>query len=168
MDVNHKDYQDASFDKSPFLYFERDFKCSFLCLERPELKVYSTEGGSGRVYLGKIINPFKCCDLICNLYDNSDMVKYTIIGSCCQCGVLCEGPFCQEAQLDIKSPDGQTVGQLKRVKASILQNCFTTTANFSCTFPTQASAAERALFIAATIMIDFTYFEKKQKNNNAL
>jgi len=69
MDVEHKDYYDESFNKTPFLHFERDFKCSFLCLDRPELRVYNMENG-GKEYIGKCKNPFKCCDLICDVYDN--------------------------------------------------------------------------------------------------
>jgi len=162
MDVKHKDYQDSNFDANPFLLFERDFKCTLFCLDRPELKVHSTESGSP-VYLGKVKNPFRCCELICEVFDSADLLKYYITGSLCQCGVLCEGPCCQKAILEIRTPDQQQCGTLKRVPTSVLQNCLTTKANFAITFPVQATPIERALFIAAGIMIDFSYFEKKSR-----
>jgi len=161
MNVNNKDYADQTFDGSSFLHFERGFKCTCLCLERPEMAVRLTENGND-IYLGKVKNPFKWFDLICEIYDSNDNVKYTIDGSCCQCGVICEGPLCQAATLNIKK-DGNIVGTLSRVMGSIAKNCFSTNANFAITFPLDATAEDRCLFIAATIMIDFSYFEKKNK-----
>jgi len=108
------------------LHFERDFKCTFLCFDRPELRVYTTENG-GKDYLGKVKNPFMWCDLICDIYLANNEKKYAVTGSCCQCGIICEGPFCQEATLDIKAyPGMEIVGNFKRVKSSILINCLTT------------------------------------------
>ena len=159
MEVKHKDYQDNNFDASNFLLFERDFKCTCLCIERPELKVHSTEGGAA-VYLGKIKNPFRFCSLTCEIYDSQNLLRYQIVGSLCQCGVLCEGSLCQSSSLNIKDNQGNLCGTLKRIHGNVLHNCVTTQANFAVTFPSQSTPAERALLIGATIMIDFTYFEK--------
>lgn len=161
MTVNHKDYGDQTFDAQPFLVFDRPFKCTILCCNRPEISVNLVENGSN-VYLGKVKNPFAFCDLIGEIYDAANNKKYTIEGSCCQCGVLCEGPCCQKASLAIKK-EGQVCGSLDRVQGSVVQNCFTTVCNFAVTFPPDSSPEDRALFLAATIMIDFAYFEKKQQ-----
>jgi hypothetical protein len=162
MDVTHKDYQDSTFDGEPFLKFERPFQCTFLCLARPEMTVSLTEQGQSAV-LGKIVNPFQCCDLTVHIKDAQDNLRYKIVGSCCQCGVLCEGPCCQGAEFDILTATGEKIGALKRVRASILQNMVETVANFSVEFPPQSTGPDRALFIAAAIMLDFTYFEKSTK-----
>jgi hypothetical protein len=161
MNVNNKDYLDQGNDGTPFLQFERPFKCSFLCLERPEMAIRLKENGND-IYIGKVKNPFKCCDLIGEIYNANDELKYTIEGSCCQCGIICEGPLCQAASLNIMS-GGQVVGSLNRVMGSIAKNCFNTNASFAVTFPINATAEDRALFIGATIMIDYAYFEKKNK-----
>ena len=165
MDVKHKDYQDQAFNGSNFLRFEREFKCSCFCLARPVLMVNSTEPGS-EGYLGKITNPFICCELICELYDNQNLLRYKINASCCQCGIVCEGACCQSAILNILDDKGEICGNLKRVPSSVLKNCCATQANFAVKFPPQSTASERALFIAATIMIDFSYFERKQQTGN--
>jgi hypothetical protein len=162
MDVKHKDYLDQSFDGSSFLKFSRDFKCSFLCLNRPVLTVSWTEGGQNQT-LGKIVNPFKCCDLIVSIYNASDVLLYTIEGSCCQCGVMCEGPCFQGAEFAIKNAGGEIVGTFKRVRAGFFQNVVETLANFTVTFPPNSNGQERALFIAAAIMMDYAYFDKKKK-----
>jgi hypothetical protein len=162
MDVNNKDYYDPGFDGTPFLKFERPFKCTLLCCNRPELKVRLTEGGQD-VVLGKVVNPFQCCDLKMDVYDATDALKYYVVGSCCQCGILCEGPCFQGASFDIKTPGGDIVGTLKRVRASFLENVVETVANFSVTFPQNANGPDRALLIGATIMMDYIYFDKKSK-----
>jgi len=60
--------------------------------------------------------------------------------------------------LEIKDATGQSCGSFKRVQSNALNNCFTTQANFAVTFPPQATAGERALFIAASMMLDFFIF----------
>lgn len=162
MDTYNKDYFDNNKDIAPFLHFERPFKCTCFCLERPEMEVRCNENQQ-QVYIGKVKNPFKWFTLICEIYDQNNQLKYSIEGDCCQCGVIFEGPCCQNAELIIKQ-DGMPVGTLKRVMGSIVKNCFMTNACFAVTFPKNSSAYDRALFIAATIMIDFAYFERKTKN----
>jgi hypothetical protein len=162
MDVNHKDYLDPSFDGSSFLKFKRDFQCTCLCINRPVLTVTWNEGGQDQV-IGKVVNPFQCCDLKVNIFDAADTLKYTIIGSCCQCGVICEGPCFQGAEFAIQAAGGETVGTLKRVRAGFLQNVVETLANFTVTFPQNANGSDRALLVASAIMMDYAYFDKKKK-----
>jgi len=162
MDVSHKDYYDQAFDSAPFLRFERPFKCTFLCCNRPELIVSLVENGQS-VKLGKVVNPLQCCDLKVEIFDASDALKYTIAGTCCQCGVICQGPCCQEVDLAILDASGQNVATMKRVKASVLQNMVESVANFTVHFPKDSTGPDRALLIAATLMIDYIYFDKKSK-----
>ena len=115
------------------------------------------------ILLGKVVNPFGCCELKLNIFNASNDLRYTIVGSCCQCGVICQGPCCQEVELQILNVAAEQVGTLRRVKASILQNVVETVANFTVTFPQHSNGPDRALLIAATIMLDYTYFEKKSK-----
>lgn len=162
MEVNHKDYFDPSFDKAPFLKFERNFRWTFFCLNRPEMVVSLVEGGQS-VKLGKVVNPWQCCDLKMEVYDANDSLRYIIKGDCCQCGVICQGPCCQEAELAVCEPFGNVVASVKRSKASIWQNLVETVANFVVNFPKDASGPDRALLIAATMMIDYIYFDKHNK-----
>ena len=149
MEVKHKDYQDQNFNDSNFLLFEREFKCICFCLGRPVLKVHSTENGTAD-YLGKVVNLcFKCSDLSFEIRDNQDLMRYKIFGSCCQCGVLCQGPCYQYAKLDIEDYQGNICGSIKRIP----------TASYVVKFPPQSTPREKALFIGVTIMIDFAYFD---------
>jgi len=162
MDVHHKDYIDSNLDGKSFLKFERPFKCSFLCCNRPFMAVKLVENGQD-VLLGKVVNPFECCDLKLKVFDGTDTLKYTIAGSCCQFGVLCPGPCCQEVKFNILDDKAEKVGELKKVKANILQHIIEPTANFTVTFPKNSTASERALLIASALMLDYIYFDQKPK-----
>lgn len=78
----------GSLDKTLFLHLERPFKCTCLCLARPEMSVSFVENGSN-TFFGKIKNPCLLCTLGCNVEDAKGNLKYIIEGSCCQVGWLC-------------------------------------------------------------------------------
>lgn len=54
------------------------------------MEVHLVEGGQ-HVYLGKIVSPFKCCDLQIDIHDESHH-RFDVAGSCCQLGVWCHCP----------------------------------------------------------------------------
>lgn len=70
---------------------ERDFKCSFLGFNRPELKVYSTQYKYQEIndhfseqYMGKIIQNFGLFSRKLSVFENQNglNLKYEIVGSC--------------------------------------------------------------------------------------
>jgi len=164
MDVTHKDYFDPKFDGKPFLKFERPFKCSFLCCNRPYMAVKLVESGQD-ILLGKVVNPYECCDLKLQVFDATDTLRYTVTGSCCQCGILFAGPCCQEVKLNILDGKGEKVGTLNKVRASILQNMLEPVANFVVNFPKNSTGPDRALLIASALMLDYLYFDHKPKKD---
>jgi len=50
-------------DNKICLEMVRECACTFMCYNRPEMKVYYTEEGNS-VYLGKVIDVFSCCDFV--------------------------------------------------------------------------------------------------------
>ena len=66
----------------PALYFEREYACTFMCCNRPELVVFHNEGGK-KSLLGKVRNPFTCCNLEMEIYDDKNEKIYVITGSVC-------------------------------------------------------------------------------------
>ena len=76
---------------TPFIDVRKPCKCTCFCLERPEMLVRF--GNQGQT-LGRIKQPFTCCDPVFSTYDSTGIVKYTIHGDCCQCGLLCKNNFC--------------------------------------------------------------------------
>ena len=51
------------------LRVEKECTCTFLCFNRPFSKVYYTEDGS-HTYIGKIRDPFDCCNFTLKVYDS--------------------------------------------------------------------------------------------------
>lgn len=64
-----------------FMRLERSFKCTCFCAERPVMTITLVENGSN-VFYGKIINPFMCGELGCEVEDGNGVLKYVITGTC--------------------------------------------------------------------------------------
>lgn len=159
MDMNHRDYLDKDFDKETFLYFSRPFKCTMCCFGRPEVEVEWNEGGR-RIILGRIKDPQSFCHIKMEVYDAVGAVRYMIQGSGLQCGVICEAECCTHVKLIIKNSSDIEVGSLSRINSFSKGFCVTAT-DFKITFPLVSTPEDRALLTAATIMLDYMYFEKR-------
>ena len=152
-----------------FLWLHRECTMTCLCLNRPYLEVYFTETGKEPGdYIGKIVNPFKFCNAELQVLDNKNDLKYIIWGDCCQLGFWCKFP-CEPCQIiDFNILDGSrnpTNGRLQKRSAGCLKAAISDADNFSLVFPTQATREERALLMAAVIMLDFMYFEENPNQN---
>lgn len=70
----------------------------------PYMRVYYTEeslknwdggvlkGTDQDLYLGKVHDPYHCCNLTLETFDDENKKDYYISGSCCQCGLYCHWP----------------------------------------------------------------------------
>ncbi|EAR83257.3 scramblase family protein (macronuclear) [Tetrahymena thermophila SB210] len=155
---------------STFIQMQRPFKCTCLCFNRPELSVTVVENGMNQ-YLGKIREPFRFCDLCVEIEDAAGNLKFIISGSCCQLGYLCMGcPYqsCQELTFEVKNPAGELITRILKKSAGCLKSCFGKTDNFTIGFPPGLSPEDKALFMAATLLIDYMYFENKTEQPNDL
>jgi len=83
-----------SYNSGPFMRLSRNYKCTFLCFNRPEVECHIVEGGQN-VYAGKVVNPFFWCNMGVNVHDRTGNIKYLVEASCCQTGVLCQGFPCE-------------------------------------------------------------------------
>jgi len=60
---------------------------------------------------------------------------------------------------------GSRVGEIKKKWSGLLKELFTDADNFGVSFPSGASAKEKALILGATFLIDFLYFESSDDKN---
>lgn len=168
--VNLED-ESEELDNEPFLLLDRPCRCTCYCLNRPELTVTYVEDGKSE-YVGKIVDPFNCCNIILNVFDKEGNVKYVIDGSCCQIGMHCKGPFdcCETIDFDIKTPSGDVVAGLQKRSPGCARAMISNADNFSLHFPNNATKEDKALLMAAVLFLDFRYFEQKHQpqNGNAL
>lgn len=122
---------------------------------------------------GKIVDDFRCFTPSLLIYDEEKIVKYKISGECCQCGLICKGfDMCYDVNFFIfngtcHSEDPKdAVGSIKRKKKDFAKSLLTDADNFDIYFPENANPYDKLMIIGATLMLDYTYFEDGQGDNN--
>ena len=150
----------ANGEYEPFLKLERPCMCTFLCFNRPEVLVTLVENGRAE-FLGKVIDPFNCCNMEINTYDQNNTRKHKIYGSCCQLGTFCRCPCepCQTFEFDVKSASGDNLSRLQKKSKGCLQAMTTDADNFYLSFPKDIAAGDKALLMSAVLFLDFRHFE---------
>jgi len=151
-------------DNEPFLFIDRPCKCTCLCCNRPEITVTYVEDGKNE-YIGKVKNPWTCYDIVLELFDKDNNLKYKIVGNCCQVGLWCNGPSdcCQTIDFDIKTPSGEIVAGLRKKSPGCVAAMVSEADNFSVHFPANCTKEDKALIMSAVMFLDFRFFEEKQK-----
>ena len=153
---------------TPFAIVNRPFKCTCCCLERPEMLVSL---GSNNQPLGRIKQPYTCCDPVFAIYDNTGKVRYTIHANCCQCGLICKNNFCGKLSEVIfyiyeeGSYVGSPVGQITK-KTATAAELVTSADSYQINFPLTADATLKMLIVVAGLMIDYQYFEESASGND--
>lgn len=169
MRIRNQDPVSQEIDGSDLLRLEREFKCTFCCLNRPEMTVRNVERGADEL-LGKIVNPFLCCAYGINVLDATDKLKYVIRGDCCQAGIICKGCPCQSCQLvqfSLNTPDGAQVGSLEKRSQGCLKAAVSDADNFSLVYPPNSTEKDKALLMASILLLDFSYFESNPGDRNS-
>ena len=152
----------------PFVHVSRPFKCTCCCLERPEMLCTFGENSQP---LGRIKQPFSCCDPLFSIYDNTGSLKYTIHAECCQCGLICKNNFCgklSEVLFNIYNSSNITsnpVGSIIK-KVATAAEMVTSADSYQINFPPQADPNDKMLLIIAGLMIDYQFFEESASQNN--
>ena len=141
--------------------------CPCFCCCRPEMTLLL---GEQKEIVGKIVNPYTCCDPEFEIFDKSGNVKFKVHADCCQCGLMCANNICgkfSSANFDIY--DGamtNKVGQISRMPAQSYAEMVTDADSYQINFPAQASAEDKLLLIALGLMIDYQYFETGSNDSN--
>ena len=155
---------------APFVNVKKPFKCTCCCLERPEMLV--TYGGNNQP-LGRIKQPFSCCDPIFTTYDSTGNIRNAIHGDCCQCGLICKNNFCGKlSEVNFNIYEGSNIGTnpvgsiVKRVATAA--ELVTSADSYQVNFPPKATPSDKMLLIVAGLMIDYQFFEESasSKDNN--
>ncbi|KAM3147318.1 hypothetical protein pb186bvf_000569 [Paramecium bursaria] len=154
-------------DTHKVIYFARDYKLTFCCLGRPTLEIYTEDGTK----LGSIYFPFMFCDKGVEIHDEKGLLVYKVMGSCCQWPFLVNMPCeaCQRARFDITDNMGQKVSEIWKESPGFCAALCTDSENFRIIFPQGSNGKEKALLLAATLFIDYNYFETSpadQQNQN--
>lgn len=167
MDIRRVDTEEV------VLRLNRECQCTFCCCNRPEMKVYLTENGQN-TYLGKVMDPYDCCNHGFKVYDQSDNLSFSVEAECCQCGLYCGGcpcETCEKVVFNVWRGDKEIQEKplMKLGTGDYFKNALTNADNFSLPFPSNSTWQEKSLLLALVIMIDYLMFEQSQdggRNNH--
>jgi len=134
----------------PVLYIERPCKCTCLCCNRQEFQVQWTEKGQQK-FIGKITDPWDCCNYSFKILDETDACVYVIEASSCQIGFCCSTfpcDACQKVEFTIKEPGKDfVVGKLEKVGRGCCINALDFSYNcFKVQFPKTQNWKHRVIY----------------------
>lgn len=168
MNVEHDNKDDQGNEGMEAFFFEREYRWTCLCFNRPEMLLFLTENGQ-KTYLGKVTNPWTACDLEIRVIDPQEQLKYILTGSCCQLGVFCPQfpcEACETVNFEVRDQHGNKISEFQKKTPGCAKASLSDADNFSIIFPTQATPEDRVLLTAGLILMDFTYFEEKNKGKS--
>ena len=140
-----------------FIRAEKPCACGCLCCCRPYMDIKLQEN---KQKIGKVREPFTCCDNDAEVYDENNNLKYRIVGDCCQIGFCCGSTAEKLVEIEFKiERNGEQVGMMKKMSSS-LGEFFSKADSYKISFPTDATPEEKMLLICAGLLIDYQYFEK--------
>lgn len=150
------------------LYFERDFSCTCYCLNRPEMKINAVNEANEEVYIGKIVDPFDCCNYQFAICDENDELIYTLTTPSCQLAFMCKCPCeeCVRVEFKLLDSQGNEVSKTKRKGKGCAKNAMTDADVFQVYFTEEMPWNHRALLMACMLFVDFRLFEEDSENNN--
>ncbi|KAK0171755.1 hypothetical protein PV328_005163 [Microctonus aethiopoides] len=107
---------------------------------------------NGRTLLGSIEKIIFTCSPEFSVRDETGVEKLRIIGPVLLCG-------CGEYEFPVHANDGTMIGMIKKQWSGLSRELFTNADVFGVNFPLDLSIRLKALLLAATLLIDFGYFE---------
>ena len=168
LEVAHDSEGKFSLDGEMFLELSRPFKLTCLCFQRPYIEVNYKEGGKNE-FIGRIVHNFDLCNMSMTLFDKTNTERYKIKGSVFQIGLMnqrgCPCKGCQQAFCFIHDNTGEIVGIIEK-RGKGFKGMISDADNFSILFPIRSTLEERACILAATLFLDFRYFEDNENNRN--
>lgn len=151
-------------DEDTVLKMNKECQCTIQCINRPKMEVKLVENDQDQ-YLGKVTDPWDCCNHCFKIYNKDDEVRYNVKASCLQLGLCCNCPCnaCEKVLFQIKDNEGVEHEELKKIGKGCMKNTMGDADNFSVPFPINASWEDKVLIMTVALMIDYRMFESKGK-----
>lgn len=156
------DFFPADAETQRALLVERPFALTILCLNRPEINVFSTPP-NGLTKIGKVRNPFFWCHPDWEISDANNYMKSKLSINCLQIGhIFAAWPLemCQKTEMDVKSVTEEKISSVQRTQPDIQKAVLGTADNYTVRFPQSADENDRALLVATTLFADYTIYER--------
>ncbi|GAB1597817.1 phospholipid scramblase 1-like [Argonauta hians] len=145
----------------------REFKCCagccwWACCSACSLEV-TVEAPVGQV-IGKVKQTCSFLQPMFDITTPDDDVVFQIKGPVC----ICDGPCCmQDQKFKVYDHDGSNhIGTISKQYSGFVNEMVTSADNFGVTFPMDLDVKMKATMIGAVFLIDFMFFENKNKNKH--
>ena len=152
--VKNDNYLDENYS-APYLHIRKPYtsNCCYLNSSEMLINFCSTHRA-----LGRIKQPFTCCDPEFYIYDDSEAERFIIKADCCQCGLFCANNFCgklSEVYFNIYNFRDRVASCGQIIKKGASTREFVTSADsYEIIFPNDASPKDKLLLIIAGLFID--------------
>lgn len=148
----------------PTFHLERPCTLTCCCLNRPVLTV--TDGNGTEI--GKVVDPFRFCNMTFHVQDPDDNDIVTVDGGCCQWGLCCPMPCgpCAKVNFEIQSNDGAQVGEIQKKISCWKWLAAPDVDNYKIKFGQVQHPAAKALIIALAIFMDIKYFSDNPRDDD--
>lgn len=128
------------------------------CCCRPQMRIDLPDGTA----VGSIKDPFKCCVMDQQIFDDQEKLRFQVTGHVCQCGTCC--PCCADIEFDIQDGFGNNVGLITKRALTCSELC-TKTNRFTVDFPRQCTMDDKHLLVGSAMLLDLQYFEQNKSDN---
>ena len=152
------------------LQLEKPYKISFMCWNRPMMRVNYTENGN-MVNLGKVVDNYDFCNYSFDVLNANGEKRFHIEAACNQLGFhfQCPCDACEKIIFNIwKGDKKEECEPLIKTGKGCGKNMMGDADNFSIPFPPGSTFEDKALLLATGLFIDYMMFEESanQGNNN--
>jgi len=156
---------------TPFMHLERPCHATVCCLNRPEVVVTDAQTGTK---IGTIREPMTCCSLKFEVLDAADQPVLNVVGSSCQCGLLCplpcDGIPCQVIDFPITDfASGSQVALIEKKwrwgDLPLLKLCSKEWDDYWIDFKDAKNPDFKVLLLSAAIFVQMRFFDQRNANN---
>jgi len=147
-------------EHKPFLMLERLCTCSCLWMNRPKISVRWIEDGRNE-FLGTVKDSFDWGDIKLEIFDKEDKLRYTIKGSCCQWGLICNCycKSCLKVSFMVEPAFTGKILQVLKQNTNASKETFPNADRFYLDYSTTNSVEDRALLLSALLFLESRHFE---------
>ena len=145
-------------DNTPVVDFSRGYACGYACVPCLPQLMTARHPISGEI-MGYVKQRFTLGVVEYEIQDEKEQVWAVIRGRCCKISCCNDVPFSVMAENEIDE-----IGVISKKWSGCAKEFFTVADNFEVEFPQSFPPNIKLLFIGASLLIDFMYFEYKPKN----
>ncbi|SOV14970.1 phospholipid scramblase, putative [Plasmodium sp. gorilla clade G2] len=147
----------------PDILMEKDCTCTFLCFNRPTIRMYDFSNNNNKELIGTIKAPYKCCSYNFNLFDSSNNKIMYMDDTCCQMSILfpCPwGPF-KYSNFFLRDANSKEKIAHLRKEVPFLKFVKRDIDNYTLDFEQVQNPEWKMMLLAFALFLDYMYYDRK-------